>query len=58
MKKDLKTCQSVKSSEQSATEISVSLNVHCSLRRMQWHAHVQAHMQVSLHVQFIACAKS
>ena len=50
MKNNIKTCQSVKSSEQSATEISVSLDVHCSLRCMQWHTHVQAHMQVSLHV--------
>ena len=57
-KNNLKTCQFVKSSEQSATEISVSLNVNCSLRHMQWHAHVQALMQVSLHVQFITCAKS
>ena len=31
---------------------------YCSLKRMRLHVHAQAHMQVSLHVQFIACAKS
>ena len=30
---------------------------HCSLRCVRFHVHMQAHTQVSLHVQFITCAK-
>ena len=31
---------------------------NCSMRCVRLHVHVKAHMQVSLHVQCIACAKS
>ena len=30
-------------------------NAHCSLRSVQLHSHMQAHMQISLCVQFITC---